>query len=811
MNRNYNSMKKKLHSSYDGVILISMSIGIFLIISIFTFFLLKLVVKEHNMSLLHTLDVKTRNLSHSALGRGIFQFSDFRNITSQTGELNNGEYEISYNGVNDENNLPLPYSHYTMLESKAEINDSDRKTRVFLSSFPSGFNPAFYGENLNNSHFNFGNNINGGQLIKKDGGLHYNGSPISSEGIVESMPNFNNMYGDEIIWTQNNVQPNQSNQGNSNNKFLNFDGNDYAKIPYTFNETITTPGSYVNTTIDFEAGISIGSGNWGYIPSGYMGYNWHNRIYAARGNWYGTGNGYYKGLSSGSNIIYNAWNEQNVYFESSDGHLFNFLNIHGAGAWCGNNVLTIKGYNNGNLVATKSYTLTNTQGRWYSWYNSPIYNVNKIVFTNSCWHWSLDDIIVQRQLPPTTQTSINSTLPKYNEPRTITAWVKPSDDHNTGGGIITTGTGDCTGKMFGIGRSSGKLFFWGGCKDWSTNLSVPKNEWSFIAIKYDGVYLHAYVNDQHQQTTLNNFNTQPSEFFIGGETTNNGVSFRNYFRGRIDEVAIWNEALSHSEITALYNEGVGLNAATNSGNYSSSANLKGYWKFDAGNGNTLYDESNNNKNGYITGASWNTGSHTQPQIGPLVFNAGTQLNLNSPSCGSNHTSLCINNKIAVNQDIIFKNTNITGSGLIISSGEISLTENTTISGDITIIANKIEINNSSLGNNTLFNGSNGAIIIYIENGGIILNSNNVAGLIINHDLNNSDDLIINNSNVYGAILNYCSNFELNNNSTVIGSVVSNYLVNIDNSSTITKGNLPSFYGKNIGLSTSIVPGSYLEY
>ena len=68
-----------------------------------------------------------------------------------------------------------------------------------------------------------------------------------------------------------------------------------------------------------------------------------------------------KGLSSGSNIIYNAWNEQNVYFESSDGHLFNFLNIHGAGAWCGNNVLTIKGYNNGNLVATKSYTLTNTQ------------------------------------------------------------------------------------------------------------------------------------------------------------------------------------------------------------------------------------------------------------------------------------------------------------------------------------------------------------------------------------------------------------------------------------------------------------------
>ena len=72
---------KYFQSSNDGVILISMSIGIFLIISVFTFFLMKLVVKEHNMSMLHTLDIKTRNLSHSALERGIFQFKNYRNIT----------------------------------------------------------------------------------------------------------------------------------------------------------------------------------------------------------------------------------------------------------------------------------------------------------------------------------------------------------------------------------------------------------------------------------------------------------------------------------------------------------------------------------------------------------------------------------------------------------------------------------------------------------------------------------------------------------------------------------------------------------
>ena len=145
MNKTKNRFANNLlFSSSDGVILISMSMGIFIIISIFTFFLMRLVVKENSMSTYHALDIKTRNLAHSAMGRGILQFSNLRNITAQSGELNNGDYEISYDGVNDENDDPLPYSHYTMLKSQAEISDSRRLTRIFLSSFPSGFNPAFY-------------------------------------------------------------------------------------------------------------------------------------------------------------------------------------------------------------------------------------------------------------------------------------------------------------------------------------------------------------------------------------------------------------------------------------------------------------------------------------------------------------------------------------------------------------------------------------------------------------------------------------------------------------------------------------------
>ena len=809
MNKDHTRNKSFIRSSDDGVILISMSIGIFLIISIFTFFLMRLVVKEHNMSLLHSLDVKTRNLAHSALERGIYQFNNNRNISEQNGILNNGTYNITFDGINDENNLALPYSHFTMLKSEADINNSKRMTRIFLSSFPPGFNPAFYGENISNNIFS-GNGINGGYLFKKDGSLYHNSNFISFDGIKESMPFLDNFYDDEINWTAANVAVNHSNPGIASNNYLKFDGNDRIVINYIYNETTMIPQ---NSVINFD-NINFGYdsyGNpktWGYVPSGYMGYNWHSRIYAAKGNWYGTGDGYFRGMYSSPNIIYNAWNEQNVYFESSDGSLFNFINIHGAAAWSTNNWLTIKGYRNGVLVETKSFQLTNNQGRWYSWYNAPINDVNKIVFSNSDYHWSLDQIILQKMIP---QTTINSTLPYNNEPRTIAAWVKPTSNINSWGAIVTTGTGDCTGNMFGLGRMNGKLALWGGCKDWITNLSIPYNEWSFVAITYDGVYVKAYVNGNSQQTTLNNFNTQISNLFIGAETTNNGASFRNYWHGDIDEVAIWNESISQSEITALYNQGSGLDASTNSGNYTSSSNLRGYWKLNEGAGTTVYDNSANGKNGTVYGASWQTGSHSQPQPSPLVLNSGTTINLNAPDCGPDHTSLCTNNKIAVNHDIIFEDIDIIGTGYIISTGKIVLKQNTTASGGITFIADKIEINNSSLGNASLFNSSTGPVIIYTDDGGSITNSNNVSGLIINYDLNNSASFIIDNSKVYGAILNYSSNFQLNNYSHVYGSVVSQYLVSLNNFSEISKGNLPSFYGVNNGLSSSVIPGSYLEY
>jgi parallel beta-helix repeat protein len=149
---------------------------------------------------------------------------------------------------------------------------------------------------------------------------------------------------------------------------------------------------------------------------------------------------------------------------------------------------------------------------------------------------------------PTTGFSFGSS------PRTITAWVRPtSDDSSSWGQIVHYGFGDCDGLMFGLGRLDGYLVFWGGCVDYSSTLSIPLNQWSFIAVTYDGTFVNLYRNLENGSAEVGALDTQSSNLHIGAETVDNGEEYRAYFNGSIDEVLIFNRSLSAAEIQSLYN------------------------------------------------------------------------------------------------------------------------------------------------------------------------------------------------------------------------------------------------------------------
>ena len=120
------------------------------------------------------------------------------------------------------------------------------------------------------------------------------------------------------------------------------------------------------------------------------------------------------------------------------------------------------------------------------------------------------------------------------------------------------------------------------------------------AIYVDGV--KATVETSYMAKTVDN---STDKLYLGKAEA---VEAQNYFDGSLDEVAVWNSALSLSEITAIYNSGSGLTASWNSGDYQSSSNLQTYWRFNEETGTSVADASSNSNAGTINGATWSTDS-----------------------------------------------------------------------------------------------------------------------------------------------------------------------------------------------------------
>ena len=169
------------HSS--GFIVLGTALAIFLILSFFSIFLLRFIVNENTVSTYNLLDIRARNLSISGLEHGIQLFKETGAIDESPIEktLGNGNYTFSFNQSLNQNGAYLPYSHFTMLQSTGNLNNTTRNTRVFLSSYPDAFNLAYFGDNttFSESGSSFSGDIySNGNLS----GLSISGTAYTSSG-----------------------------------------------------------------------------------------------------------------------------------------------------------------------------------------------------------------------------------------------------------------------------------------------------------------------------------------------------------------------------------------------------------------------------------------------------------------------------------------------------------------------------------------------------------------------------------------------------------------------------------------------------
>ncbi|WP_327586250.1 PQQ-dependent sugar dehydrogenase [Nonomuraea sp. NBC_00507] len=152
-------------------------------------------------------------------------------------------------------------------------------------------------------------------------------------------------------------------------------------------------------------------------------------------------------------------------------------------------------------------------------------------------------------------TVADSSTLRLTNGMTLEAWVRPASV--TGWRTVLMkefGTDLAYAIMSSGGSGPGAFIFTSSGANAPAASNLPLNTWSHVAATYDGSTLRMFVNGTQVATNLTggNLRTGTSPLRIGG---NSGSG--EYFSGLIDEVRIYNKALTAAEITTDMNTPVG--------------------------------------------------------------------------------------------------------------------------------------------------------------------------------------------------------------------------------------------------------------
>ena len=143
-------------------------------------------------------------------------------------------------------------------------------------------------------------------------------------------------------------------------------------------------------------------------------------------------------------------------------------------------------------------------------------------------------------------------LPLGNSPRSVFAWIYPTT--GTPGGPIECYGQPTTAEWSRLAIDFGHLYFSGDGDDFQTSLNPTTRTWQFVGYTYNGgTSVTIYYDGQSQTHTLGQaLNT----ILPGSDAADIGKASDGndgYFQGLIDDVRVYNRALSAAEVQALYN------------------------------------------------------------------------------------------------------------------------------------------------------------------------------------------------------------------------------------------------------------------
>jgi chitodextrinase len=161
---------------------------------------------------------------------------------------------------------------------------------------------------------------------------------------------------------------------------------------------------------------------------------------------------------------------------------------------------------------------------------------------------------------------------------TLEAWVNPASVTSAWRDVIYKGNDNyyLEGTSGGSGVPAGGGTFAGSNANAFATGALPTNAWSFLTLTYDGATLRLYVNGTQVATQAKTgaIASSTNQLQIGGDSL-----YGQHFNGMIDQIRIYNTALTASQIQTDMNGGATLpTAPTNlSASFTSSTEIDLSW------------------------------------------------------------------------------------------------------------------------------------------------------------------------------------------------------------------------------------------
>jgi len=200
---------------------------------------------------------------------------------------------------------------------------------------------------------------------------------------------------------------------------------------------------------------------------------------------------------------------------------------------------------------------------------------------------------------------LGANLLSGDENFSISLWVKSRETNSV---IIQQRNGGYNGEYQMRFNSNGKIDFWTyrNGSQWSVTspLTYNDNIWHHIIVVQDEsinggkLYVDGVEVDQNSNGIV---------YLDGGIHTYLGADMRdylNYLDGEINDIHIFNEALSAVDVRTLFEGGFGFNPAYNHDGFSKSNFLVASYPIISMSGDTLFDITQNGHNGILDGPIW---------------------------------------------------------------------------------------------------------------------------------------------------------------------------------------------------------------